>query len=48
MVITFSFVDVTGTSDLVEWIQGDPFCQTRVENEANPFVQNADISVHED
>ena len=48
MVITFSFVDVSGTSDSVEWIQGDPFCQTRVGNETNPFVQNADISVHED
>lgn len=39
MVITFSFVDVTGTSDSVEWIEGDPFCQTRVGNETNPFVQ---------
>lgn len=48
MVITFSFVDVTGTSDSVEWIEGDPFCQTRVGNETNPFVQNADVSVHED
>jgi len=48
MVITFSFVDVTRTSDSVEWIQGDPFCQTRVGNETNTFVQNADISVHED
>ena len=48
MVITFSFVDVTRTSDSVEWIQGDQFCQTRVGNETNPFVQNADISVHED
>ena len=47
--ITFSFVDVTGhgTSALDEWIRGDPFSQTRVGNEANPFVENVDVTVQE-
>ena len=31
--VTFSLVDVTGTSGMDEWIRGDPFSQTRVGNE---------------
>ena len=45
--MTFSFVDVTGTSGMDEWIRGDPFSQTRVGNETNPFVENVDVTVQE-
>lgn len=30
-----------------EWIRGDPFSQTRVRNETNPFVENVDVTVQE-
>ena len=30
-----------------EWIRGDPFSQTRVGNESNPFVENVDVTVQE-
>ena len=30
-----------------EWIRGDPFSQTRVRNEINPFVENVDVTVQE-
>ena len=45
--MSFSFVDVTGTSGMDEWIRGDPFSQTRVGNETNPFVENVDVTVQE-
>ena len=45
--VTFSLVDVTGTSGMDEWIRGDPFSQTRVGNETNPFVENVDVAVQE-
>ena len=45
--ITFSFVDVTGTAGMDEWIRGDPFSQTRVGNETNPFVEGVDATVQE-
>ena len=45
--VTFSLVDVTGTSGMDEWIRGDLFSQTRVRNETNPFVENVDVAVQE-
>lgn len=30
-----------------EWIKDDLFSQTRVGNEANPFVENVDVTVQE-
>ena len=30
-----------------EWIRGDPFSQTRVGNETNPFVENVDVAAQE-
>lgn len=45
--VSSSLVDVTGTSGMDEWIRGDPFSQTRVGNETNPFVENVDVAVQE-
>ena len=45
--VTFSLVDVTGTSGMDKWIRGDPFSQTRVGNETNPFIENVDVAVQE-
>ena len=45
--MTFSFVDVTGTSGMDEWIRGDSFFQTRVGNKTNPLVENVDVTVQE-
>ena len=45
--VTFSLVDVTRTSGMDEWIRGDPFSQTRVGNETNPFIENVDVAVQE-
>ena len=38
---------MTGTLDLDKWKGCDPFSETRVGNETNPFVENADITVQE-
>lgn len=44
----FSFVDVTGSSDGFD--PPDPFSQTRVGNESNPFIvrPSSHVSSHDD